>query len=304
MDHAAATAFLNQQGLTITESQTTPKRRGKQPKPVWLVTGRVAPFRSVLYDLGGNTRFTGRNTFSFWDDPTVELAEAIEEQGEETLEVQVEARNQRSAQRAQRYQERAVKQRAEGEAAYRRSNAAVEGISVGQPILVGHHSEKGHRRALNRAHKAMDQSVAAARTAEELSQRAAGSEGQIRHRQSKEYIGNRLKEAEANQQEAQRLLDRYPNHTRYQLQLQDAQAAIAHWQQALAAAGGVLTRADIAKGDWVQYSHTWYEVLRVNAKSVTIKGWLGVETMTWRAEYHKIQAHVSRAQRQEKERKE
>ena len=41
------------------------------------------------------------------------------------------------------------------DADFERSRAAVEGIEPGQPILVGHHSERKHRRAIERSHDAM-----------------------------------------------------------------------------------------------------------------------------------------------------
>ena len=41
------------------------------------------------------------------------------------------------------------------DADFERSRAAVEGIEPGQPILVGHHSERKHRRAVERSHDAM-----------------------------------------------------------------------------------------------------------------------------------------------------
>ncbi|WP_299212303.1 DUF3560 domain-containing protein [uncultured Tateyamaria sp.] len=41
------------------------------------------------------------------------------------------------------------------------------GIPFGQPILVGHHSEGRHRRALERAHAAMDRGVEASKRADE-----------------------------------------------------------------------------------------------------------------------------------------
>ena len=44
-------------------------------------------------------------------------------------------------------------------AAFNASSAAVEHIPLGQPILVGHHSEKAHRRALERSNNAMLRSV-------------------------------------------------------------------------------------------------------------------------------------------------
>lgn len=47
------------------------------------------------------------------------------------------------------------------------------GIPFGQPILVGHHSERKHRRAIERAHKAMGRGVAASNAADEARARAA-----------------------------------------------------------------------------------------------------------------------------------
>ena len=43
--------------------------------------------------------------------------------------------------------------------ARRRSDSYTDGIPMGQPILVGHHSEGRHRRALARSHDAMHKSI-------------------------------------------------------------------------------------------------------------------------------------------------
>ena len=60
-------------------------------------------------------------------------------------------------------------------AAYKRADMseAATGIPVGQPILVGHHSEARHRRAIERADNAMRKSVAEDKRARELRARAA-----------------------------------------------------------------------------------------------------------------------------------
>ncbi|HAO14890.1 MAG TPA: hypothetical protein DDE71_04930, partial [Tenacibaculum sp.] len=41
------------------------------------------------------------------------------------------------------------------------------GIPFGQPILVGHHSEKRHRRTIEKAHRAMDKCLEESKKAEE-----------------------------------------------------------------------------------------------------------------------------------------
>ena len=61
--------------------------------------------------------------------------------------------------RADRYRERALQAKAGSTAAYRRSEELVEHIPPGQPILVGHHSETKHRRALERSWNALGKSV-------------------------------------------------------------------------------------------------------------------------------------------------
>lgn len=50
----------------------------------------------------------------------------------------------------------------------------VSGIPFGQPILVGHHSERRHRNAIDRAHRAMGRGVEASKAAEAARERAAG----------------------------------------------------------------------------------------------------------------------------------
>lgn len=50
----------------------------------------------------------------------------------------------------------------------------VSGIPLGQPILVGHHSEGRHRRMIERANNAMRKSIEEAKRAKELRSRAAG----------------------------------------------------------------------------------------------------------------------------------
>lgn len=61
--------------------------------------------------------------------------------------------------RAERYRQYADNAERRAIAAFNASSSAVDGIPAGQPILVGHHSERAHRRALDRAHSAMGRSV-------------------------------------------------------------------------------------------------------------------------------------------------
>lgn len=58
--------------------------------------------------------------------------------------------------------------------AFNRARSAVDGIPFGQPILVGHHSEKRHRAALARQDSAMRRGCELDKLAKELRARAAG----------------------------------------------------------------------------------------------------------------------------------
>lgn len=68
-------------------------------------------------------------------------------------------RKERQEARAERYREYAEHAERRATAAFNASNAAVADIPMGQPILVGHHSERVHRRALERSNGAMMRSV-------------------------------------------------------------------------------------------------------------------------------------------------
>lgn len=74
--------------------------------------------------------------------------------------------DERQEARRDRYEERAEKARARAESADSAARRTLDGIPMGQPILVGHHSERRHRRDLKRADGAM-------RRAHEESQKAA-----------------------------------------------------------------------------------------------------------------------------------
>lgn len=85
-----------------------------------------------------------------------------------SYETKQEARRARLEAAAERAEERAAR-------AYDRADLREEksGIPLGQPILVGHHSEGRHRRAIARADNAMRKSVEESKRADELRSKAA-----------------------------------------------------------------------------------------------------------------------------------
>lgn len=74
------------------------------------------------------------------------------------------------------YREKAEQTRQESRQLYRQSSDMLSDIPLGQPILVDHHSARGHRRLLERADQKMGQSVAASEKAEYYEHKAEAAE--------------------------------------------------------------------------------------------------------------------------------
>lgn len=78
--------------------------------------------------------------------------------------------------RAQRLRARAGRRQTEGQGLLNRADTIASFIPPGQPILVGHHSERRHRRDLERIHTSTRKGLAALQESEELERRADASE--------------------------------------------------------------------------------------------------------------------------------
>ncbi len=76
----------------------------------------------------------------------------------------------------ERYNYLSEKASKESTDAYERSHKMVEHIPMGQPILVGHHSEKAHRSLLDRSWNTMGKSVKLQEKADYYKQKADGTE--------------------------------------------------------------------------------------------------------------------------------
>jgi len=113
-----------------------------------------------LFDQGSDSQPGGRQT---------DLEMLIEEKRMNPYEQKQEARRDRLLAAADRAE-------AQSNAAYKRADMReeVSGIPLGQPILVGHHSEGRHRAAIRRADNAMRSSIEADKRAKELRGKAAG----------------------------------------------------------------------------------------------------------------------------------
>lgn len=115
-------------------------------------------------------------------------------------------RDERSLDRADRLSDRAERLHDKAAAEFGASSAAVAGIPLGQPILVGHHSEKRHRRDLDRSHRAMRRGVEANKQAKhtEWTERST----RLRHAKSQtpSFAIRRLKELTAERRKVEVVL--------------------------------------------------------------------------------------------------
>jgi len=81
----------------------------------------------------------------------------------------------RRAARIARLEERAAAKKDDAAAAFRRADQIANVIPLGQPILVGHHSERRHRKDLARIDNGMRRGFEATKEAAELARRAAAA---------------------------------------------------------------------------------------------------------------------------------
>jgi hypothetical protein len=196
-----------------------------------------------------------------------------------------EERYERAADRADRFEEYAGNASSRSEGRYKAAMDGIRGIEPGQPILVGHHSERGHRRALERHDNNMRASIEEQSKAEHWANRAKASGSYEEFRKAPGRTLRRIAKLEADKRRVEKWL-RGESAGGYARALTPATVAelnrqkeeledeLGFWAHVIAEAEKngfkVWGKADFKKGDFVRYSGRWFEVLRVNPKSVTI----------------------------------
>jgi hypothetical protein len=158
---------------------------------------------------------------------------------------------------------------------------------MGQPILIGHHSEKAHRNRLERAWKQTTKSVQEYPKARYWETRSQASFRQTDLRYGSSVTRRRIDRLEAEARKLERDVDKWwdgtadPGH--YVLanlvDLEQLHEEIGYWKahiEALKAAGEkIWMQDDVPKGSFVTFNQEgpgqrWYEVIRASAKSVTV----------------------------------
>lgn len=114
----------------------------------------------------------------------------------------------RAEQRADRFGGYSERRAADSSAAREAVAAIADGIPFGQPILVGHHSERHARRDAERIRAGMDRAVRMWDTARYWEQRAAGSVRAAKYKERPDVRARRIKKLEAEERGYQRTLKR------------------------------------------------------------------------------------------------
>lgn len=249
-------------------------------------------------------------------------AKALREAGHE-VEVEIDATprdraereerlQQRSSERARRLSERA--EREEGKSEDRR--ATVEqissGIPFGQPILLGHHSQRCAERDAQRIHRNMAAAIEHEDRARHARHQAQEAQAATGARHSQVTVGNRIEHLAAEVRRAERAIEVHPLaegeqptpwHTSTLERLAADRADLAYWtqlQQEKTEAGEFTSYGPgtVAVGDAVRVAGSWRRVARVNAKSVAVEtGYSWTNRVPW----HKVTDHRPAGQRQEEQ---
>ncbi|NDZ77021.1 DUF3560 domain-containing protein [Streptomyces sp. SID10853] len=184
--------------------------------------------------------------------------------------------------RAERFGEYAANAAQSSEAAWKQSHDISERFAFGQPILVGHHSEGRARRDHARMDDAMHKSISGSDRASHWTGRAQAAANYQQFRKDPGRTLRRLDKLRADLRAVEKWqrgqsakgFSRNPADPELEIEHQELTEEIAHWEKVIkdAEAEGfkIWSRADFKRGDFVLYRGTWYEVLRVNPKSVTI----------------------------------
>jgi hypothetical protein len=104
---------------------------------------------------------------------------------------------------------------------------------------------------------------------------------------------NRIEELESYLRRLQRQAASYSD---YAIRVNETEEKITYWKSKLSEIEGemkgsghnIATPDNIKPGFWIKYTGTWYKVVRVSRKTVTIKNWLNVPHFTWKPRYADI----------------
>lgn len=224
---------------------------------------------------------------------------------------------QRQADRAAALDAKADRRAAAADAAWKAEQHACELLPpFGQPIYLDTAGGRRLMRNSERAQTATRRAIDATADARAVAERADTARAAANRRRNPVTVKNRIDTMEADQRRDQRILDGYrrvvartagaeyadefaPAAGEYRERVIARMAQrgdeISYWkgiyaEQQAAGIASTYSRETIAKGDHIFYCGSWWPVVRVNAKSVSIRMHEGA-SWTNTVAYHKIQDH-------------
>ncbi|MFE9406787.1 DUF3560 domain-containing protein [Streptomyces sp. NPDC006530] len=187
-------------------------------------------------------------------------------------------REERAADRVDRFSDRAGRATVSADARRAAADQLSKRFEFGQPILIGHHSEGRARRDAARIDANMRASFKDRDRAAYLSNRAQASESYTQHRNDPYRTLRRLEKLRADLRAQERHLEAETaagrDGARHARLIEEMAEEIAHWEDIVekAKAEGVQVWGpdDFTAGDFVRTGGSWYEVIRVNPKTLSI----------------------------------
>lgn len=210
-----------------------------------------------------------------------EIAVEIDDTPRPTAVVEAE-RAERAGARAERFAGYAGNAAARAAAAEAGARQIQKYIPFGQPVLVGHHSQRRHEKALERIDRGLTKAVEEERKATYWDGRAQSAETSQQYRENVYVTLRRIERLEAELRADRRIADRRAANgvasaepTRLDRKIANLEEQIARWKAHVAAAeaaGAKVWRpVDFTKGDFIQCGGSrWIRVVRVNARTLSL----------------------------------
>ncbi|ALG27798.1 hypothetical protein AOZ07_01475 [Glutamicibacter halophytocola] len=233
----------------------------------------------------------------------------IDQSARSMAEVEAD-RDKRASQRAQHLQEVAERKAHAANEAEQAFFAAHRRLpAMGEPVKAGHHSESRHLQAIDKANTAWKNSVEADQAALQALDKAESAKHATGARNSPQTVANRIEKLTAQMRQLKRSVDGYtanrgtlyerdvpPVSGEVKTRTQEEMAALAdqiqYWQSVQrehinAGRIGNYCKDSISPGDYVLIGPHWHQVLRANAKTVSVDN----AGRTGKAPYSSIKGH-------------
>jgi|GEM_PF-863166 len=197
----------------------------------------------------------------------------------------VERQQERAENKADRADERAIKADHNGDALYARAKGMADHIPFGQPILVGHHSEKRDRNFRNQIHNTFGKAFSEMDKAKYYTEKAAGlratASGAIYSNPA--YLGRRIAEAETELRRFNRSLNGQSSVNSPKREISEARREYLNdkiavktdeldfYKHCLETCGiKIFTKEDLKGVKFIKIRNSWREILKLNRLTVSV----------------------------------